>query len=960
VDTRKAIALLAYLVVSGETHTRDTLAALLWPDSDQSRARAALRRTLSVLRKALNKDVLKVTRESIGVDPEARIWCDVNEFRRLLAECETHGHPPSQVCAACIAPLEGAVDLYRDDFMAGFTLRDSYEFDDWQFFQGDSLRRDLSSALERLVESSVQRGDFSIGIEYAQRWLAIDSLHEPAHRSLMRLFAAAGRRNAALRQYQECSRFLEKELGVSPLEETTELYKEIKDGHWEEVKDRSTLTKERPVILDSPPPLPSYPLSPTQYPLIGRAAEWAVLQSSYAAIRESGRFVVLEGEAGIGKTRLAEDFLTHSRQNGAITISTRCYEGESDLAYAPFLEGLRLGMERAGSTPWWQELSPHWLSETARLVPELADLKADLPPPAPMESPGAMTRFYEGVCRVFQALCGQGPPGILSLDDLQWADEASLDLLTYLVRRLEGRPMLVLGAWRAVDLSPDHQLHSLVMAAQRRGVGVRLQLSRLSEPDIADLIQAVINSGSEIPEGIGEKLFKETEGLPFFVVEYLSALSKEAALQDGDWRMPHGVRGLLRSRLSPVSEVGAQILQTAAVIGRSFDFDILKSTSGRGEEETIEALEELIEDGLIREVDVFEEPSFQSLRSLVYDFSHHKVRELIYQELSQARSRLLHRRVAQALVKRLQANGSQELAGLIAHHFKQAGEGQKAALYFQQAGEHASTLFANAEALKHYQSALALDHPDATQIFMAIGDLHTLRGEYIEAISSYDKAIPLCSPMRRAEFERKLGSVHHRLGEWEEAEAHFKLALKALDEEQQTVEQARLLADWSLMAHQLGDEDGARARAQQALKLAKASEDPQALAQVHNLMGILARSRGDFEDALFHLSNSLELAEGFESPGPQVAALNNLALAWGDSGDTERALELAEAALRLCASQGDRHREAALHNNMADLLHNAGRTEAAMSHLKRAVAIFTEIGADAETWQPEIWKLVEW
>ncbi len=125
-------------------------------------------------------------------------------------------------------------------------------------------------------------------------------------------------------------------------------------------------------------------------------------------------------------------------------------------------------------------------------------------------------------------------------------------------------------------------------------------------------------------------------------------------------------------------------------------------------------------------------------------------------------------------------------------------------------------------------------------------------------------------------------------------------------------------------------------------------------------MGILARNQGDLEAALFHLSNSLNIAEGFDSPGPQVAALNNLALAWGDSGDTERAMELVEAALSLCVSQGDRHREAALHNNMADLLHIAGRTEAAMTHLKRAVAIFAEIGADAETWQPEIWKLVEW
>ncbi|HEX7974091.1 MAG TPA: BTAD domain-containing putative transcriptional regulator, partial [Anaerolineales bacterium] len=226
-DTRKAIALLVYLAISGESHTRDALATLLWPDYDQSNARAALRRTLSALRKGLRQEALEVRWDSIGLLPGLDHWSDVTEFRGLLAASAAHGHPPGEACGDCLPLLSKAVNLYRGDFMAGFTLRDSPNFDEWQFFEADELRRELAGALEKLARGDLQAGDFELAIAAARRWSSLDPLSEEAHRMLMQCYAGSGQRNAALRQYCECVRILEIELGVPPLEETTALYRSI-------------------------------------------------------------------------------------------------------------------------------------------------------------------------------------------------------------------------------------------------------------------------------------------------------------------------------------------------------------------------------------------------------------------------------------------------------------------------------------------------------------------------------------------------------------------------------------------------------------------------------------------------------------------------------------------------------------------------------------------------------------
>jgi DNA-binding SARP family transcriptional activator/pimeloyl-ACP methyl ester carboxylesterase len=223
---RKALALLIYLAVSGQAHARDALATLFWPDQSQSRARAYLRRDLAVLNTSLNGEWLEADRETIELKSGAE--SDVAHFRRLLAECQTHGHAPEAVCAVCLPLLTEAVSLYTDDFLAGFTLRDSAEFDDWQFFQAESLRQELAQVLERLVRGHSAQGEYGAAIPYARRWVALDTLHEPAQQHLMQLYDQSGQPAAALRQYEEYANLLETEFGLPPEEEITTLYEVIK------------------------------------------------------------------------------------------------------------------------------------------------------------------------------------------------------------------------------------------------------------------------------------------------------------------------------------------------------------------------------------------------------------------------------------------------------------------------------------------------------------------------------------------------------------------------------------------------------------------------------------------------------------------------------------------------------------------------------------------------------------
>ena len=226
IERRKALALAAYLALAERAQRREAIATLLWPDLGQAQAHAALRSTLPALTAHSPVPWLEVDRTTLGVRREA-IWVDVNEFRARLALSRRHGHDPETVCPECVPLLAQALELYRGDFMAGFSLTDSAEFDNWQTMQREGLRRELANFLKRASTHFAQAGEMGAAIDYARRWLALDSLHEPAHRQLMRLYAASGQRTEALRQYRQCVELLEAELATPPEDETTALYAAI-------------------------------------------------------------------------------------------------------------------------------------------------------------------------------------------------------------------------------------------------------------------------------------------------------------------------------------------------------------------------------------------------------------------------------------------------------------------------------------------------------------------------------------------------------------------------------------------------------------------------------------------------------------------------------------------------------------------------------------------------------------
>jgi predicted ATPase/DNA-binding SARP family transcriptional activator len=305
-DRRKVMALAAYLAMSGleaegRHLSRDSLVTLLWPDLEPRHARAAFRRNLSQLRRALEDEWLVADRKRVGTDPEADFWLDVDQFARLVHSCETHSHPREQVCPRCLEALAQASALYRGDFLQGFGLRDSVEFDDWQFFQAEELRQQLTSVLERLARGHGIQGNHEAALSHARRWLALDPLHEPAHRRLMELYAAAGRRSAAMRQYTECVRILDEELGLAPAEGTTALYEQIRTMPPAEAAVALGLAEPMELPIRTASPRHNLPAQTT--PFVGREEELAEI--SLRLQDPACRLLTLLGPGGIGKTRLA-------------------------------------------------------------------------------------------------------------------------------------------------------------------------------------------------------------------------------------------------------------------------------------------------------------------------------------------------------------------------------------------------------------------------------------------------------------------------------------------------------------------------------------------------------------------------------------------------------------------------------------------------------------------------------
>lgn len=951
-DTRKALALLAYLVVSASSQSRNTLAALLWGELDQTNARASLRRTLSTLNKGLEGTGLEIERETIGLAAEnGLLWSDVTEFTRSLKTGKSNLAKNEVLTPVVVSNLEQTVSLWRGEFMQGFSLRDAPEFEEWQCQVAESLRQDMVWALEKLVQWYSSTHAFDKALDFSRRWLALDSLNEIAHQQLMKLYAWKGQPSLALKQYQECAQILERELGVSPLETTTAVYEAIKEHQLElpplePSQSRTTLSSNSKSTLLAL----SGQLAGTDLPLLGRETEWQELETAAGTVLHQGRgrLVLIEGEAGIGKTRLVEEFLRQQQAIGFKVTKVACYEGEAEMAFVAVSTLLRNALDQLPERSQLEKIGIEWRSEAARLLPELGTSTAVAP--TSLNNPGAQLHFYEGLRQTLLAFCGT--PSFIFFDDLQWIDGASLDFLSYLTRRIIDQPICLILAWRTGTLTTQARLAQLVSNAKRQNYATWLaKLTRLSLPQVEELVRIGL---PDSPAELARTLYAETEGLPFFIVEYIEAYQRglfEPAIsgkEDNHSIVPGGIRDLLESRLRSIDETALQLLQSAAVIGQVFDFDTLREVSGRTETETISGLEELTSASMVMELEL-------NNPELRYDFSHEKLRSLVYETTSPARRRLLHRRVAEAFANR-RAN-KERLYGQIGYHYRLAGNEQTAADYYRLAGDYAGSLFANREALNHYQTALALGYPEPWLLYEAMGDLYTLVGEYKSALHQYQLALPQSGDSARLEY--KIGKIYLWRGEWELCISQFEIALGLTKEEDKALA-AQIRIDWSLALHHLNRNQEARTLAEKALEHGIRTLNKRVEAQAHNMLGLLVGHAGETAKAINYLEQSLSVADELGEGPLRVAALNNLARVNLAIGELEKSIKLTESALEIASVQGDRHREAALLSNLGDLYQAGGQTERARQCVRQSVSIYVEIGVESGNFQPGIWMLTDW
>jgi predicted ATPase/DNA-binding SARP family transcriptional activator len=909
----KVQGLLVYLALTNQQpHARDVLAALFWPDEPDAVAKKNLRQSLYQLRQVLGDadpqemSYLLVTRSTVQFNPASDHALDVMAFLTYLENDQ----------------LEQAASLYRGDLVPGFTC-DSLPFEEWLRQEGERLHRLALDALFELTRYSLARADYGAARNFAQRQLLLEPWREEAHRQLMQALALLGERSAALAQYEACRVVLEEELGVEPSAETEALVAHIRDQQ-----------------LERKPALP-YDRRRLTTPFVGRKSEHGELVRAYQRACGGGAQVVtLLGEAGIGKTRLAQNFLDWAAAQGADILRGRAFETSGRLSYQPLTQVMRQRLERENAPE--DLLSDLWLTQLTRILPELRDRYPDLPEPTQDEA-SARQHLFEAVTRLGQALAERAPL-VIFIDDWHWADAASLDVLHYAALRwLEERvSILVLLTLRQEALTESPDLQTWLTRLKHDTACVQLDLATLSGAETEQLIRTLLEpeegEDGAPPAGV-EKLspltrfsrwlFEETDGQPFFLVETLKALVEEglvradtsSAAWQVEWskldeqtlgsgaRILPGVRDIILGWLDRISAPAGELLTAAAVLGQEASFDHLCRVAGLEEIQALTALDELLARGLLLEAD---EASPAPGRDLAYSFSHHKLSEVVYAEAGAARRRILHRRAFEAL------QAATAPSAELAHHALNAGLLAETIQYSIVAGNEAMRLLAVRVAIAHYETAWQLAEQkgwpevvsgaDRQDLYTSMGRAYELVEAWLRAQEIYQAMIAYARTIRAPAMEclglNRLATVY----------------INGFKEPQQ-----------------------ATALLEQARTVAEQSGDRRGLAETEWNLSVAARMEQEPDQARHHGEQALAIARQLGHPQLLARCLNSLAYVHGYLRQWDTVEVYANEARDLYAAAGDRILEADSQRVMGWSQMYSGRPRDSLATLRETFAFSQQI-----------------
>jgi DNA-binding SARP family transcriptional activator/tetratricopeptide (TPR) repeat protein len=939
--TKKSLALLCYLVAEGGRHPRRELAELLWPQSEERHARTDLRSALAKLRKTLGEDsasegvrFLLIDGDLLGIEPQ-QIELDLKALQAAVSLARTQTSLPAEggvgTSAAdaavgrreLISRLQGALGLYRGEFMEGFSLEDAPEFELWVEGERTRWRRVFGELCEGLSRLEGEEGLIAEAIGTARLWVRHAPLEEAAYGRLMELLSSAGESERALLAYEEFRITLSRALGMEPSSRMQQLAARLQ----EEVEQRASLGASP--IHSVATSTTSTPLSVLEVPLVGRQEEFGVLVSEYHAAREGEmRVVAVLGEAGIGKTRLACEFLGWARARGADVLEGAASEG-AGLPYGPLVEAIRPRIERERAPD--DLLEDVWLSELCRLLPELKERYPDLPPSPSGEREMTKGALFEAIARLVEALASRAPV-VIFLDDLQWADAATLEVLDYAGRRWaeQGAPVLVLITARPEEPEAGSAFERWLSSLGRRLPMRSLTLHPLADEDVEGLLgRLATRAGSPKPpagaleevgglngEGselkrLGERLALETDGQPFYLVETLKAMLEVGMLlirrrADGEMvvevgpslrakksalrgLLPQSVREVIRARLSRLSAEASELLRAGAVLERGFSFESVVGVAGLGEAEGLGGLDELIERRLLLEEAGGREEETLLYPSPTYSFSHEKIRQVAYTEMGHARRRLLHCRAFEVLEE------SAAPAAQLAHHALAGGLAQQAFRYSVAAGDQALGVFAARDAIEHYERArslLAVEEgvrtgatqlgersiPELEHLYTQLGRAYELTNEWGKAREAYEALLALGRELGEARLE-VISLNNLAVVTFQQPEAESARARTLLEEAREVAGEAGLKEELvetecnlvDLMNYRTGEFEPAGPLTRKALASARALQRPDLVARTLWTLARLEMYSGRYEESAAYAEEGAELnRELARRPAPRT------------------------------------------------------------------------------------------
>ncbi|MEA2187265.1 MAG: hypothetical protein QOK16_2276 [Solirubrobacteraceae bacterium] len=719
----KPRALLAVLLLhANESVSAERLALALWGEDAPPSAIKRIQVHVSRLRKALGRPKILTTTPAgyrLRVLPGE---LDAELFARLLQD--GHRALADGDAGHAAAVLREALQLSRGPPLADLA------FEPFAQAAIARLEEQRLAALEGRVEADLRQHQHAALVGELRQLVSANPARERLVGQLMLALYRCGRQGDALDVYARARAFLSGELGLEPGPALKGLQRAI-------LEQAASLELQTPAAggvvssqgdAEQPFPVPSVLVPGPDDLFVGRTADLETLADVYAlAAGGSRRLVLLSGEPGIGKTRLAAEFALRAHEEGAIVLYGRCDE-EGLLAQQPFVEALR---HYVSACPV-QELAGRLQTlsgELRRIVPELAERIPDLAEPLAGDPEGARSRLFEAVSSL---LCeaAQSTPVVLVLDDLHWADQATLLLLKYLARYPRQARLMVLGTYRETELDADHLLSATLAQLGRERLLERHALTPLDEGAVSQLVG--VHVGDEASPELRRLVYEGTEGNAFFVVEVLRHLAESGALgvagaelgpATGRLSVPEGVKEVIGQRIARLGRETNRLLTMASVLGGEFELELLLRLSELDEDQLVDGLDSAVRARVVEEV---------AGAAGRFRFSHALIRETLYGGLSATRCAMLHRRAGAALE---QAHGGrlEPYLAELAHHFAQAGSSgdlDKAIEYGSRAGDHAISQLAYEQAAAHFRRAVELvDAADPARLQRQRCDLVIAQGE---------------------------------------------------------------------------------------------------------------------------------------------------------------------------------------------------------------------------------------